>query len=161
MRPFTGQADVAIVLGNTVNEDGSLSPWLQGRVEAALNLYRKKEVRKLFVSGGITPGRTPEGDAMKAYLVHKGVPEEDIIADNYGQNTYLTARHFMELNSREKFRSAVVVTSFYHILRSKYIIQKLGYQNVAGDYSRAFFSWKDWYSMVRDCVGFYKYWLVY
>lgn len=38
MHDFTGKADVAIVLGNTVFEDGSLSPWLQGRVDEALKL---------------------------------------------------------------------------------------------------------------------------
>lgn len=161
MHPFTGHADVAIVLGNTVNEDGSLSPWLQGRVDEALALYRKKEVRKLFVSGGITPGRKPEGFAMRDYLVQHGVPTEDIIADNYGQNTYLTARDFLDLNKHEKYASAVVVTSFYHVPRSKYILKKLGYKNVYGDYSRAFFSFNDWYSLIRDCVGFYKYALVY
>ena len=161
LQPFKGKADIAIVLGNTVNEDGTLSPWLQGRVDAALNLYRKKEIKKIFVSGGITPGIKPEGDAMKDYLVAKGVPQAAVISDNYGQNTYLTARHFLALDSIEQYQSAVVVTSFYHIPRSKYIIKKLGYKHVYGDYSRAFFSVHDWYSMIRDCVGFYKYWLAY
>lgn len=160
MQPFTGKADIAIVLGTTVKKDGTLSPWLQGRVDAALYLYRNKQVKKIFVSGGIFPGHRPEGDAMKEYLLKHGVPANDVIADNYGQNTYLTARHFIELNNKESYNSAVVVTSFYHIPRSKYIIKKLGYKNVSGDYSRALF-WQDFTSLSRDFLAFYKYWLVY
>jgi uncharacterized SAM-binding protein YcdF (DUF218 family) len=160
MRPFTGKADIAIVLGNTVMPDGSLSSWLQGRVDAALQLYQQQRVKKIFVSGGIAEGRRPEGDAMREYLVNHGVNSNDIIVDNYGNNTYLTARHFIDLNNGGKYQSAVVVTSYYHIPRSKYILKKLGYKNVYSDYSKAFF-WADWRSLARDCIGFYKYWLVY
>jgi uncharacterized SAM-binding protein YcdF (DUF218 family) len=160
IQPFKGKADIAIVLGNAVKKDGSLSPWLQGRVDEALRLYRNGQVKKLFVSGGITPGYQPEGDCMRAYLISKGVDSNDVIKDNYGQNTYLTARHFIELNSRRNFNSAVVVTSYFHILRSKFIVKKLGYKNVQGDYSRSFF-WQDWFALTRDCVGFYKYLIVY
>ena len=160
MKPFTGKADIAIILGNAVNKDGSLSAWLQGRVDEALQLYRNGQVKKLFVSGGITPGYRPEGDCMRAYLINKGVDSNDVIKDNFGQNTYLTARHFIDLNKQGNYNSAVVVTSYFHVPRSKYIVKKLGYKNVRGDYSRAFF-WQDWIGLARDCVGFYKYWLVY
>src|SRR6185295_10720573 len=84
MQPFTGKADVAVVLGTTVNPDGSLSPWLQGRVDEALRLYRNGQVKKIFVSGGIDTDLPPEGDMMKKYLVEKGVKADDIIADNKG-----------------------------------------------------------------------------
>ena len=65
--------------------DGHLSSWLQGRVDAALKLYREKRVKKIFASGGISKnkdGNYPEGDAMKRYLVTQGVPAADVIADN-------------------------------------------------------------------------------
>src|ERR1700738_4285333 len=50
---YKGKADVAIILGNTVYANGSLSAWLQGRVDKALALYKEGKVKKIFASGGI------------------------------------------------------------------------------------------------------------
>src|ERR1700712_323298 len=82
---FKGNADVAIVLGNRVFKNDSLSPWLQGRVDEALMLYKAGKVKRIFASGGISKdddGNYPEGDAMQKYLLQHGVPSSDVIADN-------------------------------------------------------------------------------
>ncbi|MDF2188796.1 YdcF family protein [Paraflavitalea sp. CAU 1676] len=157
---FTGQADVAIILGNTVFADGTLSPWLQGRVDEALRLYRNRQVHKLFVSGGIGKTRYPEGDGMRNYLVAKGVPTEDIIVDNEGDNSYLTARNFQSLNKQGEFQTAVIVTSYYHVTRTKYIVKKLGMEEVEGASSK-FMTFADWYGLLREFPAYYKYRLVY
>lgn len=160
LRDFKGNADVAIVLGNTVYRDGSLSPWLKGRVDAALTLYRNKQVRKIMVSGGTGDSGYPEGDAMRDYLLQQGVPSGDIFTDNEGANSYLTAKNFMTLNQVYHFRSAVVVSSWFHVLRCKYIVKKLGFENVEGDHSRSYFG-KDVLYVMREFPAFYKYMLVY
>ena len=160
MHPFTGKADVAIVLGNTVFKDGSLSPWLQGRVDEALYLYRNKQVKKIFVSGGIGTSYFPEGDGMRNYLLSKGVADSAIIVDNYGDNSYLTARNFIGFNKQDQYSSAVMVTSYFHVTRCKYIMRKLGFQVVSGDYSR-FMRVIDWYSLAREFPAFYKYCMIY
>lgn len=159
-RAFTRRADVAIVLGTTAFADGSLSPWLQGRVDEALRLYRNGQVGAIFVSGGIGTSDYPEGDAMRNYLLSNGVPAKDIIVDNLGDNSYLTAANFMEWNRKAHCRSAVVVTSFYHITRSKFIVKRLGMPEVEGASSK-YRAWKDWYSLLREFPAFYKYLLVY
>lgn len=160
MRDFKGQADVAIVLGSTVFKDGSLSPWLQGRVDAALDLYRNHQVKKIFVSGGIGTSDYPEGDGMRHYLLEQGVPDSAIVVDNYGNNSYLTAKNFLTWNQTAQCRSAVVATSFYHITRSKYIVKKMGLSAVEGDCSK-YSAIKDWFGLTREFPAFYKYWLVY
>jgi len=157
---FSSKADVAIVLGNAVLDDGTLSPWLQGRVDEALELYRNGQVKKIFASGGIGKNRLPEGDYMRKYLIEHGVDSSAVIGDNLGQNTFLTATNFQALNKQEHFNSAVVVTNFYHITRSKYIVRKLGFKNVEGAYSK-YFAWNDWFGLGREFAAFYKYLLVY
>ncbi|WP_276482187.1 YdcF family protein [Paraflavitalea pollutisoli] len=159
-RPFTGKADVAVVLGNTVFADGTLSPWLQGRVDEALRLYRNGQVSTLFVSGGIGTSDFPEGDGMRNYLHAKGVPDTAIVVDNAGDNSYLTAKNLLQWNGARHYRSAVVVTSFYHITRSKYIVDKLGMEAVAGASSN-YRAWADWYGLLREFPAYYKYLLVY
>lgn len=158
------RGDVAIVLGNAVHPDGSLSSWLQGRVDVALRLYREGKVKKIFASGGIGMDKSeegyPEGDAMKKYLVEHGVPDSNVIADNYGRNTYLTAKNFIAWNRQYHYSSAVVVSQFYHITRSKYILRKLGFQHVGNASSRRY-SVQDIIGTLREVPAFYKYMIVY
>jgi vancomycin permeability regulator SanA len=160
---YSGNADVAVILGNKVLADGSLSSWLQGRVDRALELYRQGKVKKIFASGGISKleeGGQPEGNAMKNYLIKQGVPAEDIIADNAGQNTYLTAKDFITWNQQYHYKSVIVVSQFYHITRIKYIFHKLGYKNVFNASSKVY-SWKDIEGTLREVPAFYKYLIFY
>ncbi len=160
---YEGKADVAVILGNRVFADGSLSSWLQGRVDKALELYRQGRVKKIFASGGISnteDGGQPEGDAMKNYLLKKGVSANDIISDNAGQNTYLTAKNFIKWNEQYHYQSVIVVSQFYHITRIKYIFRKLGYKNVFNA-SSGRYSWQDIEGTLRELPAFYKYLIVY
>jgi vancomycin permeability regulator SanA len=161
LHDFGGKADVAIILGNAVFADSSLSPWLKGRVDAAVKLYKEDRVKMIFASGG--NGKeygVPEGDAMKKYLIEKNIPANDIIADNKGNNSYLTAKDFIALNDSLHFASAIVVSSFYHITRCKFIIKKLGFKNVNGFASDKYFL-MDGYGLFREFFAFYKYALLY
>ena len=160
---YSGSADMAIVLGNRVDADGSLSPVLKGRVDEALALYRQGRVTRIMVSGGrgMKTGHYPEGLAMKQYLVAQGVPASRIIEDNDGENTYLTAKDFLPVADSLHIHSVIAVSSFYHITRIKYIVRKVGFRgDVHSDASRAFF-WADLEGVLRDSVAFYKYLIVY
>jgi vancomycin permeability regulator SanA len=165
LHDFKGNADIAVVLGNRVNADGTLSPVLRARVDKALRLYRERRVPLIMVSGGRgekgdDPPRYPEGLAMKQYLVSQGVPTTAIVEDNDGENTYLTAKDYVNQADRLKVHSVIVVSSFYHITRIKYIFRKLGARDVHGSSADVFF-WNDLLGLPRDALAFYKYLLVY
>jgi vancomycin permeability regulator SanA len=155
-----GKADIAIVMGNPVNADSSLSPWLEGRVDKARELYEQGRVKKIFVSGGPGAEGVAEGDAMKSWLLKKGIPAGDIISDNQGRNTFFTAKDFMRLNDSCQFSSAMIVTSFYHVTRSKYILRKLGFRKVKASASTRYFI-NDAFGMAREFPAFYEYMLLY
>jgi vancomycin permeability regulator SanA len=160
---YDGSADVAVILGNRVLADGTLSSWLKGRTDAALELYKQKRIKKIIASGGISAnedGGYPEGNAMKEYLVSKGVPPGDVIADNAGINTYWTAKNYLELSKANNFQSVIVVSQFYHITRTKYIFRKLGVQNVH-DVSSDVYDWRDIGGTLRELPAFYKYMFKY
>lgn len=76
------KADIAVVLGNKVNEDGTLSKRLEKRMECGLNLYNSRRVKKILVSGGLGKEGFYEGDKMKEYLIKHNVPDSVIIVDN-------------------------------------------------------------------------------
>ena len=161
---YKGKADVAIVLGNRVNEDSTLSPVLQGRVDKALLLYREGRVARIMASGGQRNGsgmlKIPEGMAMKRYLVAHGVPANRVIEDNNGENTYLTAKDFLPVADSLHIHSAIAVSSFYHLTRTKYIIRHLGFRDIHSASSDVFL-WNDIAGLPRDCVAFYKYLVIY
>lgn len=162
-RDYHGSADVAIILGNQVFADGRLSPWLKGRVDKALDLYRQGRVKKIFASGGISKnpgGNYPEGDGMKNYLVQQGVPAVDIIADNEGINSYFTAKNFIAWNQSQHYHDAIIVSQFFHITRCKYIMRKLGFMNVYSAASEKH-SINDVVGALREVPALYKYMLVY
>ena len=163
LNDYKGKADVAVVLGNRVFADGSLSSWLQGRVDKALELYKEGQVKKIFVSGGISTkedGGYPEGDAMRNYLIQKGVAANDIITDNAGINTFYTAKNFIDWNNDQHYSSVLVVSQFFHATRTKYIFKKLGYKNVNSASSEAY-RLNDIVGLLREVPAFYKYLLIY
>ncbi|MBC7851240.1 MAG: YdcF family protein [Chitinophagaceae bacterium] len=155
-------ADVAIVLGNRVYSDGTLANWTRGRVDKAFDLYKSGQVKKIFVSGGLgKEDHYPEGTAMKAYLLSRGVPDSAVIADNAGANTYLTAVDFLRWNKDHHFSKVIVVSHYYHITRTKYILRKAGFEGKIFSASSDRFDWMDIIGTLREVPAFYKYALYY
>src|ERR1044071_5996210 len=74
-------ADVAVVLGNTVETDGRPSARLRARLDKAVELYRGGLFRHVIVSGGVGVEGFNEAEVMKSYLISQGVPEGSIVAD--------------------------------------------------------------------------------
>jgi len=153
-------SDVGVILGTKVNEDGTLSDRLKARVDKGLELYRYKVIKKIVVSGGLGKEGHYEGIKMKAYLVGKGVPAIDIIVDNEGNNTYLTAFNYMAISEKEKFTSVIVISQYYHIRRTKLIFKKLGFTNV-GSAHADWYELRDCYALFREFFGLYKYKIIY
>ncbi|MCU7613974.1 YdcF family protein [Chryseobacterium sp. GMJ5] len=82
------KADIAVILGSKVNEDGTLSRRLEKRLEAGIDLYTKRRVKMILVSGGLGKEGFYEGDTMKEFLIRKQIPDSVIVVDNYGSNRY-------------------------------------------------------------------------
>jgi vancomycin permeability regulator SanA len=156
------KADIAIVLGNRAESDDSLASWTRGRVDRALELYKNGTVKFIFVSGGITKETgAMEAKAMKSYLVRQGVPGNAVIEDNAGINTYHTAINFLNWNKDKQYSSVVIVSQFYHITRSKYILRKTGFEGKIYSASSREYRWQDITGTLREVPAFYKYLLLY
>lgn len=147
-------ADIAVILGNKVNEDGTLSERLEKRLECGLNLYRKHRVKKIIVSGGLGKEGFYEGDKMRDFLIANKVPDTAIIVDNLGNNTRATVINTMKLKDSLNFKSIIVVSQYYHVTRTKMLFRKQGFKNVAS-VSPNYFEIKDLYSILREFVGYY------
>lgn len=147
-------ADIAVILGNKVNEDGTLSERLEKRLECGLNLYRKNRIKKIIVSGGLGKEGFYEGDKMRDFLIANKVPDTAIIVDNLGNNTRATVINTIKLKDSLDFKSIIVVSQYYHVTRTKMLFRKQGFKNVAS-VSPNYFEIKDLYSILREFVGYY------
>jgi vancomycin permeability regulator SanA len=153
------KADVALVLGNAVRPDSSMSGSLRTRMEKTLELYQKGLFTKVIVSSGTGSNGIPEPYIMKQYLVRNGVPDSAVIMDNQGLNTYMTARNYDSMRKIYNFQSVLVISQFYHITRCKLALRRFGItQNVYSAAGETYFS-NDGWGCFREFFAFYKYWL--
>ena len=147
-------ADAAVILGNKVNEDGTLSERLKKRLECGLTLYRNHRIKKIIVSGGLGREGFYEGDKMKEFLLANKVPNNVIIVDNFGNNTRAAVDNTMKLKDSLQFESIIVVSQYFHVTRTKMLFRKQGFANVSSA-SPDYFEIKDLYSIVREFAGYY------
>ena len=85
--PPVADSDVIIVLGAQVKEDGTPSVALERRLTAALETYKTDP--QVIICCGAQGANEPaaEGDVMRAWLIARGVKEEDAIAETKSFNT--------------------------------------------------------------------------
>ena len=148
------KADLALILGSKVNEDGSLSERLEKRLECGLELYKTGRVKKVLVSGGFGKEGFYEGDKMREYLLSNGIPDSLIIVDNQGNNTRASVINTLKLRESVGFESVIVVSQYFHITRTKMLFRKHKFTNVSGA-SPVYFEIRDPYSIAREFVGYY------
>jgi uncharacterized SAM-binding protein YcdF (DUF218 family) len=150
-------ADLAVVLGNHVAADGTVSGRLVRRLDRALELYQQGKVPTIIVSGGRDPGSPFEAEAMKRYLVERGVPADAVVEDRGGENTYLTARFTAEYMQQHGLRSVIAVSQYYHISRSKLALRRFGVAEVRGAHAVMVIEPREPWSLLRELVGYYTY----
>ncbi len=94
---------------------------------------------------------------MAAYLVARGVPARCIVRDREGWNTYHTARNARQIMDERGWRSALVVSSYFHISRIKVAFRGFGIERVATARARVRIGLRDPWSLVREFGGYYVY----
>lgn len=145
--------DVAVVMGTTVNPNGSPSPWLKTRLDRALELYQQGVVTNIIVSGGLEKNGWDEASVMHAYLVGHGVPSSTIWLDRNGMDTYATAENVSLLMRARGWQSVLVVSQFYHVPRVKLALHRFGSQQVYGAHAR-WITWQSTIWLLREAVAY-------
>jgi vancomycin permeability regulator SanA len=113
-------APVTLVLGAEVYPDGRPSPALQSRLDVAMELLRGGKTNLLLMSGG---SGTFEVDAMRAYVVKRGVAPEVIALDGSGGRTLASCE---AARARFPAVSILIVSQVDHVARATFICRRLG-----------------------------------
>ena len=150
--------DFIVILGCWFRRDGTLPPLLRGRVDRALDFWRHQRETTgkeavLIPSGGQGKDESmPEAEAIRRYLVSKGVPEEKIYPETQSGNTYqnmaFSLKIMQEINPAGK---TVYATTNYHVFRSGL------WANLAGLRAEGIGGKTKWWfwpnAFMRECVG--------
>ncbi len=152
------EADVIVVPGNTVAPDGTPSPRLQARLDAALALYRDHRATFIFVSGGLGKEGFDEAVVMAAYLARQGVPAAAIVIDSQGLDTKATATNAAAFMRAKGLQTALVATQYFHVPRTKLALERAGVRVVGHSHAR-YAELRDFYSIPREVVGYVAYFL--
>ena len=150
--------DIALVLGNKVNEDGTPSDRLAARLDRAAYLYDNDGCSIIIVSGAKGIEGHDEAVVMKNYLVQKGIPNEKVIVDSDGWNTWKSAVNAYRIADGMGLKkpSIVAVSQYFHLPRCRLLLKQAGFEDVASSYAR-YVEWRDVYSTAREIPAYGRY----
>ena len=120
-----GHTDAIVVLGAQVYADGRLSPQLELRMEAALKSYAENP--RLVICCGAKGANepVPEGDAMRNWLIEKGVPSDMVLAETRSMNTHQNLEYAIGMLPADA-EKITIITSDYHLPRAMAIARDMG-----------------------------------
>lgn len=152
----TGRCSVLVILGAHV-EGRKISESLRRRLERAYTYYLDHPDIQMIVSGGKGKGEDiSEAEAMRRYLLAKGVPEEKILCEDQSTTTKENLKYSRRYLPDPTGETGIVTNNF-HMYRAVSLAHRLGYGKVVpipcscppvlfGNYMvREFFAvWKMW-----------------
>lgn len=146
-------SDLAVVLGSQVLPNGQPSARLQARLDQAVALYRQGICARILVSGGTGKEGFSEAQVMARYLTDQGkIPRQTILLDEHGDTTEATALNTAQIMRGHKLESALIVTQYYHVPRTRLAFKKAGVPVVRGAHAH-FFSLRDFYAIPRELIA--------
>lgn len=152
------RVDVGVVLGNKVEADGIPAARLAARLDSAYACYQAGECRVIFVSGGVDPEGTDEGQAMRDYLLRLGVSADAIVTDSKGDTTWATAQNLSTYMRENGYTSAAAFTQYFHLERTMLALRRQGISEVSGRSPR-YFEVRDVYSILREIPAYAWYYV--
>lgn len=145
--------DCIVVLGAGIRGTEP-SPMLRDRLDVAIKLYQINS-NKILVSGDHQSDDYNEVIVMKNYLLNNGIPSKDIFVDHYGISTYDSIYRLKPIFSANKI---VLVSQEYHLYRSLFIANRLGYKaygiapaniRYSGQLKRDF---REFFARIKDAI---------
>lgn len=156
---YRRSADVAVVLGARVYDNGVLSTALADRVSTGVELYRAGLVHRLVMSGGTGANGVDETVAMQRAAVAAGVPSEAIVRDPAGDNTDATVANTTAIMSRGGHTRVLIVSQFWHLPRTKLAYLGAGWNVWTVPATTSLPIWQTPYLIAREVPAFWQYWL--
>lgn len=149
------QPGVVLVLGCGLFPDGRLTLSLQSRLDAAYDALERYPDALCIVSGGQGDNEPlPEAQAMRDYLVSRGIDGQRVVMERESRNTAENMRFSAAIMERLGASGAAVVTNDFHVYRALHTARRYG---IEGFGVASPTHWRVWLaSRVREYIGILK-----
>ncbi len=137
----TAMYDVIIVLAGGIKDNGELPENVKKRVDKAVSLYSLHHADRILMTGrwsSFRQTRLPpmtEAEAMARYAIALNIPVENILLETKSHNTvenaFFCKKFFLV---PKKWRKIIIVTSDFHLPRTKQIFNDILGENYTIEY---------------------------
>jgi uncharacterized SAM-binding protein YcdF (DUF218 family) len=119
-------ADAIVVFG-AAEYAGHPSPVLRARLDHSFDLFRRGIAPVVITTGGAASDPSfSEGGVGRDYLMHRGIPERNLIAETQGSDTAQSAVRVAVIMRANGLHSCVAVSDAYHVFRIKKLLEHEG-----------------------------------
>ena len=146
--------DYVIIHGAGLLDGGRISKLLSQRLDKAIDIYRKDPTPPILIpSGGKGSDEViSEAEAMKQYLIEKGIPADMIIKEDRSATTFENLTNSKAIiDAREGRKYTVLVTSNYHVYRALRYCRKIGLMATGVGSKVAFYYWPS--ALIREFIA--------
>ncbi len=117
----------AIVVLGAAQYNGRPSAVLRARLDHAYDLWRRGLARTMVVTGGRQPGdRFTEATASANYLATKGVPDDDVLRETRGRNSWESLAASATFLRQRGVHTVLLVSDPFHNERITLMADELG-----------------------------------
>ena len=111
---------IAVVLGNRINDDGSMSEIMRKRLETAIKVNGIFSPERIVLSGGIANKKVSMSEAqmMYGYLVEQGIPGSRLVLEDKSLTTKQNAEFSVPVVAELGATELLLLTSAEHVSRS-------------------------------------------
>ena len=118
----TKKANAGVVLGAAVWGGNRPSPILRERINKGFEIYEKKYVPKLVLTGGGSPNELTEGQVEMNELIKYGVDKNNLIVEDKSNSTFEQILFVRDkLYRKNKWDRIILISDNYHLFRSSEI----------------------------------------
>ena len=149
-------ADALVVFG-AAEYSGRPSPVYRARLDHAFDLFQQGIAPVIITTGGAAADpRYSEGGVGHDYLMHRGVPDANLIAETQGSDTAQSAARVAVIMRANHMRSCVAVSDAYHVFRIRKLLQHEGVQVYVAPRpdSRPHSAWQRAEAVLREAVSY-------
>ena len=147
----------AIVVFGAAEYSGRPSPVYRARLDHACDLFQKGMAPIVITTGGA--GQDPtysEGGVGHDYLMHRGIPEANLIAETQGSDTAQSAERVAVILKRNGMKNCVAVSDAYHVFRIQKLLEHEGIQVYVAPRpdSRPHSAWQRMLAVLREAASY-------
>jgi uncharacterized SAM-binding protein YcdF (DUF218 family) len=149
-------ADAIVVFG-AAEYAGRPSPVYRARLDHAFSLFQRGVAPVVITTGGA--GDDPsfnEGGVGHDYLMKRGIPDANLIAETQGANTAQSAERVGVILRTNHMHSCAAVSDEYHVFRIRRLLEHEGVQVYVAPRpdSRPHSAWQRAVAVVREAVSY-------